>query len=112
MAATALVNKIGNEESVDKGRIYITGLSMGSMGTFEAVYRNPNLFAAAAPICGGGNVDLSRKMVARLKELKVPVEYIEYPGVNHNSWDNAFAEPTFMSWLFQHQMVTDKKRKK
>jgi acetyl esterase/lipase len=50
------------------------------------------------------NVDLSRKMVARLKELKVPVEYIEYKGVNHNSWDNAFAEPTFMSWLFQHQL--------
>lgn len=136
-AATALVNKIANEESVDKGRMYITGLSMGGMGTFEAVYRNPNLFAAAAPICGGGNdslynntvkktafrvfhgdadvvvnVDLSRKMVARLKELKVPVEYIEYPGVNHNSWDNAFAEPTFMSWLFQHQMAPDKKRKK
>ncbi|WP_295234234.1 alpha/beta hydrolase fold domain-containing protein [Sediminibacterium sp.] len=136
-ASSELVKKIAEEESVDKGRIYITGLSMGGMGTFEAVYRNPNLFAAAAPICGGGNdslynssikntsfrvfhgdadvvvnVDLSRKMVARLKELKVPVEYIEYKGVNHNSWDNAFAEPSFMSWLFQHSMKPNKKKNK
>lgn len=134
-AATALVKKLADEESVDKRRIYITGLSMGGMGTFEAVYRNPDLFAAAAPICGGGNdslynksvkktsfrvfhgnadavvnVDFSRKMVARLKELKVPVEYIEYPGVNHNSWDNAFAEPSFMSWLFQHSLKPNKKK--
>ena len=108
---------------------------MGGMGTFEAVYRNPGLFAAAAPICGGGNetlytdkvketsfrvfhgdadvvvkVDLSRNMVTRLKELKVPVEYIEYPGVNHNSWDNAFAEPDFISWLMKHQLKPKKKK--
>jgi len=134
-AAVALVEKLKKEESVDNSRVYITGLSMGGMGTFEAVYRNPGLFAAAAPICGGGNetlytdkvketsfrvfhgdadavvkVDLSRNMVARLKELKVPVEYIEYPGVNHNSWDNAFAEPDFISWLMKHQLKTKKKK--
>jgi len=134
-AAIALVEKLKLEESIDNSRVYITGLSMGGMGTFEAVYRNPGLFAAAAPICGGGNetlyndkvketafrvfhgdadavvkVDLSRNMVARLKELKVPVEYIEYPGVNHNSWDNAFAEPDFMSWLFQHKIKPKKKK--
>ncbi len=136
-AANALAKQIANEESVDQSRIYITGLSMGGMGTFESVYRNPNFYAAAAPICGGGNdslynssikntsfrvfhgdadvvvnVELSRKMVARLKELKVPVEYIEYKGVNHNSWDNAFAEPSFMSWLFQHSMKPNKKKNK
>ncbi|MEO0066515.1 MAG: hypothetical protein RI983_1841 [Bacteroidota bacterium] len=134
-AAVALVEKLKKEESVDHSRVYITGLSMGGMGTFEAVYRNPGMFAAAAPICGGGNdslynkqvrktafrvfhgdadgvvkVDLSRNMVARLKELKVPVEYIEYPGVNHNSWDNAFAEPDFISWLMKHQLKTTKKK--
>ena len=31
------------------------------------------------------------------------VKYSEYPGVNHNSWDNAFAEPTFLSWMFNHK---------
>jgi predicted peptidase len=123
-----LLKHLVDEESIDKSRLYITGLSMGGMGTFEAVYRNPRIFAAALPICGGGDKDsydkrakrtsfwvfhgsadavvdvkLSREMVDKLKELKVPVQYTEYPGVNHNSWDNAFAEPTFLSWMFQHK---------
>jgi predicted peptidase len=115
-------------ESIDKSRIYITGLSMGGMGTFEAVYRNPGIFAAAMPVCGGGdtvhydgrvkktsfwvfhgsadavvNVNQSRAMVNKLKASKADVTYTEYPGVNHNSWDNAFAEPTYLSWVFSHK---------
>jgi predicted peptidase len=98
---------------------------MGGMGTFEMVYRFPKIFAAAIPICGGGDalrydervkkvafrifhgeadnvvlVNESRAMVNKLKELKANVAYTEYPGVNHNSWDNAFAEPDFISWMF------------
>ncbi len=124
-AAIALVEEFKRQERVDEKRVYITGLSMGGMGTFEAVYRYPKLFAAALPICGGGDaihygkqmkkipfwifhgdkdgvvdVKLSREMVARLKELKANVKYTEYPGVNHNSWDNAFAEPDYLRWMF------------
>jgi predicted peptidase len=123
-AAIELVKEIMATEGVDKKRVYITGLSMGGMGTFEAVYRYPKLFAAAAPICGGGDttrytkqaakipfwvfhgdadavvgVKESRAMVAKLKALNAKVKYTEYGGVNHNSWDNAFAEPEFMKWL-------------
>ena len=128
VAANELVKKISNEEAVDKSRIYVTGLSMGAMGTFEAVYRYPDLYAAALPICGGADtnaydkrvkntafwifhgaddavvdVKLSREMAAKLKSLKVKNKYTEYPGVNHNSWDNAFADPAFLSWMFQHK---------
>jgi predicted peptidase len=128
VAANELVKKIANEEAVDKSRIYITGLSMGAMGTFESVYRYPDLYAAALPICGGADanaydkrvkktafwifhgaddavvdVKLSREMQAKLKSLKVENKYSEYPGVNHNSWDNAFAEPTFLEWMFKHR---------
>jgi predicted peptidase len=120
-----VVKKVIKEESIDKNRVYITGLSMGGMGTFEAVYRYPKLFAAALPICGGGDaksydkrfkkipfwvfhgavdavvhVKYSREMVERLKTIGATVKYSEYPGVNHNSWDNAFAEPEFLSWMF------------
>lgn len=126
--ALELTKQFVKEGTADKKRIYITGLSMGGMGTFEAVYREPRLFAAAAPICGGGNaaaynkktakvpfrvfhgeadavvnVNLSREMVARLKELNASVEYLEYPGVNHNSWDNAFAEPDFLAWFYKQK---------
>jgi predicted peptidase len=128
-AANMLVKNIAREEAVDLERLYITGLSMGGMGTFEAVFRFPNNYAAALPICGGGNtetydqrvrntafrvfhgsadavvdVNLSRNMVKKLQELKVKkVEYKEYAGVNHNSWENAFAEPDFLSWMFQQR---------
>jgi predicted peptidase len=127
-AANELVKKIISEGSVDRSKVYITGLSMGGMGTFESVHRNPDLYAAALPICGGGdvknydkriaktafwvfhgaadavvNVKLSQEMVDKLKALKAEVKYSEYPGVNHNSWDNAFAEKDYLSWMLQHK---------
>ena len=40
---------------IDPTRRYVGGLSMGGMGTFELVSRNPDYFATAFPICGGGN---------------------------------------------------------
>ncbi|TMI63377.1 MAG: hypothetical protein E6H07_11365 [Bacteroidetes bacterium] len=128
LAANDLVRKLSNEEGVDKSKIYISGLSLGGMGTFESVYRNPDLYAAALPICGGGDVNhydkritktafwifhgdadasvdvkLSREMVDKLKSLKAEVKYSEYPGVKHNSWDNAFAEAEYLSWMFGHK---------
>jgi len=42
-------------------------------------------------------------MVDKLKALKAEVKYSEYPGVNHNSWDNAFAEPEYLSWMLKHK---------
>jgi predicted peptidase len=127
-SAIQLTKKIIREETVDNNRVYVIGLSMGGMGTFEAVYREPKLFAAAMPICGGGDtkrydkrlknfpfwvfhgdadavvdVKLSRDMVNRLKQIKADVKYTEYPKVNHNSWDYAFAEPDFLSWLFEQR---------
>ena len=127
VAANELVKKLIKEEGVDKSRVYITGLSMGGMGTFESVYRNPELYAAALPICGGGdvalydkrvskipfwvfhgaadavvNVKYSQEMVKKLKSLKAQVKYSEYPGINHNSWDNAFAEQEYLTWMLKH----------
>ncbi len=124
-AAVDLVKSLLKTESVDKKKVYLMGLSMGGMGTFETLSRYPKLFAAATPICGGGDPDLARKyakrlplwvfhgdadnvvevkysreMVAKLKELGANVQYTEYPGVGHDSWNNAFAEPKLLPWLF------------
>jgi predicted esterase len=44
-------------------------------------------------------VNESKRMVARLIELKANVSYTEYPSVSHNNWDNAFAKPDFLSWF-------------
>lgn len=109
---------------VDKNRMYVMGLSMGGMGTFELVRRMPGVFAAATPICGGadpatattmkktawwvfhgGKDDVvlprySEQMVNALKKAGARVKFTLYPNANHNSWDPAFAEPGLFPWLF------------
>eukprot|EP01051_Picozoa_sp_SAG22_P005895 SAG22_NODE_365_length_11632_cov_6.720281_2_plen_270_part_00 len=49
----AIVDELAAEFPVDRTRIYLTGLSMGGMGTFAMLNAYPRLFAAAAPVCGG-----------------------------------------------------------
>jgi predicted peptidase len=43
----------------------------------------------------------SQRMADAMKSLKgeAEVHYTEYPGVNHNSWDKAYAEPDLLTWL-------------
>jgi predicted peptidase len=123
-----LLNYLHGKYQLDDKRIYVGGLSMGGMGTFELVRRKPKLFAAAFPICGGANAATARKlkapswwifhglkdnvvdpvysktMAAALKDEGARVKLTLYPEANHNSWDSAFAEKDLMSWLFsQHK---------
>jgi predicted peptidase len=50
--AVAALQQTMKEFKVDPKRVYLTGLSMGGHGTWYVAYRNPDLFAAVAPICG------------------------------------------------------------
>jgi poly(3-hydroxybutyrate) depolymerase len=50
-----IVDSLLIEFSVDTNRLYITGLSMGGYGTWDAIVYCPNKFAAAVPMSGGGN---------------------------------------------------------
>ncbi|VAW11615.1 hypothetical protein MNBD_BACTEROID03-483 [hydrothermal vent metagenome] len=91
---------------------------------FEIVRRMPGAFAAAFTIYGGahhgtapkltktswrvfhGDADVvvdyqhSQRMVDALKKVGADVKFTIYEGVNHNSWENAFAEPDLLPWLF------------
>jgi predicted peptidase len=126
--AQLLLKDLMKKYPIDKKQVYVGGLSMGGMGTFEILRRNPKTFAAAFPICGGAapataekikNIPLwvfhggkdnvvpiaySENMVNALKQLNAPsVKFTVYPEAGHNSWDSAFAEPDLMSWLFTHK---------
>ncbi len=128
-AAKELLDSFIAKGIVDTKRIHITGLSMGGMGTFDLLCRYPNLFATATPICGAVNLEraarykgktairlyhgsaddvvepqYSRDAYEVLKKAGADVQYKEYPGVNHGSWNNAFAEPDFLSWMFEHHL--------
>lgn len=119
-----LVDQLVKEQKVDKNRIYITGLSMGGYGTFDALARRPDFFAAAVPICGGGDIKtaekfkhvplwifhgaadnvvparMSQAMVKALKTAGGKPKYTEYPGVKHNSWSQSYRNPKVWAWLF------------
>jgi len=51
----ALLDDILKNYNIDSNRVYLTGLSMGGYGTWSLGLKNPDRFAAIAPICGGGN---------------------------------------------------------
>ena len=119
-----LIDRAMKDLPVDPDRVYVTGLSMGGYGAWDLVARRPDLFAAAAPVCGGadeataakvkhvpawvfhGAKDAavkparSRNMVAALEKAGGKPRYTEYPDVGHNSWDNAYRDPEFYKWLF------------
>jgi predicted peptidase len=124
----ALIQKLLYTLPVYKRKVYVMGLSMGGMGTFEIVGRNPHLFAAAIPICGGANPETAKilkktkwwifhgakddtvspefsiQMAEALKKEKANVKFTLYPEEKHDSWDKAFSEPSLLPWLFdQHR---------
>jgi len=51
----ALVDEVCAGSYVDPSRLYVTGLSMGGYGSWGLLAEAPGRFAAAVPICGGGD---------------------------------------------------------
>lgn len=120
-----LLDSLVSSKKADPDRMYIGGLSLGGFGTFDMIERYPTFFRAAIAICGGGDLNVanrfakyvsvwlfhgdadksvdvnnSRLYYAELKKLGADTRYNEYPGVAHNSWDNAFQEPQLLPWIF------------
>lgn len=128
-AVISLMDSIQELRYSKDDQLYVGGLSMGGMGTFEILWRRPQMFAAAFPICGGGNPETvgqyagntslwvfhgakddvvfptySTDMVIALLKAGADVKYTLYKHANHNSWDPAFAEPALLPWLFSKSM--------
>ena len=124
-----LVAALQEEFSIDPARRYITGLSMGGFGVWDAIQRRPELFAAAAPVCGGADARLakrikdvpvwafhgdqddavkvrrSRDMIAAIKAAGGSPKYTEYKGVGHDSWTATYQDPELYKWLFAQKRV-------
>lgn len=122
-----VMSDVESRFAVDPDRVYLTGLSMGGGGTLWIGLTHPDIWAAIAPVCaaspphtadlapnaldlavhffqGGADpvvpVQQTRDWVSRLKGMDTKdVEYNEYPGVKHNSWDNAYANAEIFEWL-------------
>jgi len=132
--AKEIVDMLQHEyQGIDAHRLYVTGLSMGGYGTWEAIERWPDYFAAAAPLAGAGDpskaallvhtpiwafhgaqdtvvpVSGSRDMVQALIQAGGHPRYTEYPNKGHDLWDpgevySPTSDPTFFAWLFSQQL--------
>ncbi|WP_111709606.1 carboxylesterase family protein [Lutibacter citreus] len=126
--AKEIFDKVVQENSVDKKRIYVMGASMGGYGTWNFVMRYHKLIAAAVPICGAGDPSMTKK-IRKIpiwafhgdKDPTVPlsgsIEMIEslykqknnkarltvYKGVGHNSYEFAWKEPKLIDWIFSQK---------
>ena len=118
------IDAVLKEFSIDQDRLYITGLSMGGYGTWDILTRQPQRWAAAAPVCGGGDIARiapakgvalwafhgvndtvvppirSQEMIKALEAAGGKPLYSEYPYVGHNAWTNAYGEPELLPWMF------------
>jgi predicted peptidase len=122
-----LIQQLIKKMPVDTNRIYITGLSMGGYGTYDAIERYPNLFAAAMPVCGGGDVSKaseiahipiwifhgsedpavnpvnSLNMAEALTKAGAHPGLTMYPETGHFSWLAAYSDMHAMEWLFRQR---------
>ena len=124
-SAINLLKEIQGKYSCDSNRIYLTGLSMGAFATWDVLENYGDMFAAAVPVCGGGNEMMAERYVdipivmyhgtadptvsfygsqrtydaivaaGGTKALLIPLE-----GVGHDAWKQAYADRNMFAWLF------------
>lgn len=119
-----LLGQLSREYSIDAGRVYVAGQSMGGFGAWALASEHPEMFAAAVPVCGGGNEgraarlagvpvwafhgeldrsvrpERSRRMIAAVRRSGGQPRYTEYEGEKHAIWDKVFGEPELLPWVF------------
>ena len=117
--------------NIDTSRIYITGVSMGSFGTWDLLKYNPTTFAAAVPMSAGGvpatastlknipiwafhgsadqveSVQETRDMVAALQAVGGNIKYTEIAGGDHYIWPQVYADQSLYSWMFGQHLPGD-----
>jgi len=125
-AVVELIGKMQSTYNLDSARMYITGLSMGGFGTWDLITRYPDLFAAAIPMGGAGDVSKANiikntpvwtfhqlqdptvvaegtlSMVKALTEVGAEVKFTPYFDGKHNAWTKGYAEPDMLQWLYDH----------
>jgi len=130
IALEALITEMIHKHPVDPNRIYLTGLSMGGYGTWDLALRNPTMFAAIAPICGGDHMDAyqvykikdlpiwvfhgaldqavpignSVTIVNALKKIDNRVKFTVYPEAGHDSWTETYNNPELYQWFLYNQL--------
>ncbi len=121
-----MIDDLKSRFLIDEDRIYLTGLSMGGGGTLWLGLTRPDIWAAIAPVCPAppeGTLELAgnaanlpvhlsigdkdflyqtaQEWKAKLEPSAQRLDYVEYPGVGHNSWEWAYKDGFIFEWFSQ-----------
>jgi len=127
-----LLDTVVKQYRVDTSKMYLTGLSMGGFGTWHMAVEYPDLFAAIAPVCGGGlgilgfpervleikdlpiwafhggkdnivSVEESRILIRTLKDAGGKPMLKIYPEAGHDSWTETYSDPELYEWFMSNR---------
>ena len=126
-ALNVIDSLVGAIQNLDINRIYVTGLSMGGYGTWEMIQRRPDYFAAAIPICGGGDklqaskltnipiwafhgtkdkavpvvrtTDMYQSIKAATKLNPLRIKMTLYENKGHLIWNETYDNSEVVQWL-------------
>lgn len=128
---TQLIERVMGEYRVDPSRVYLTGLSMGGIGSWHLGIAYPEMFAAILPISGGTYPFLGYpEAVTRVKDVPIwafhgidddvlpirltqvlvdalvkaggNIRYTYYENTGHDAWTRTYANPEVYDWLLRH----------
>ncbi len=128
-ASLSLMAELQKQYSIDRKRLYVSGISAGGKATWEVMLRYPKRFAAGVPMAALYNVEQNqmpplrkmsiyiaagaqdqyvpvqyvRMLAGRLSKAAVAVTYKEYADVGHFSWVPLYTDKEFLPWLFSQR---------
>ncbi len=124
-----LLDSVLTRFAADRERVVVTGLSMGGFGSWSLTALHPGRFAAAVPICGGGNPDnadklktvpfwvfhgakdkgvplkLSEEMVSAVQKAGGQAKLTVYPDAEHDSWTETYKNEAVYEWLLAQRQI-------
>lgn len=125
-----LLTNLMTELPIDRDRVYVTGTSLGGIGTWSLIAAYPELFAAAVPVAGLGDVASMRKLtrlpvwafhggrdqtiavsftqslIAELRRWGASPIYTEYTNASHVMFESAYRTPGLVDWALAQRRGT------
>ncbi len=128
LMAAKIIEHMIEEYNVDPYKIAVHGLSNGAKGVWHFATERPDLFAAGLPMSGVGtdrdamtdslvtmplwifqggtdtnpSPSWSQQWYDVLQQKGGKPRYTLYDHLGHGTWNAAYAEPDFFSWILSH----------
>ncbi|MCB1204037.1 MAG: prolyl oligopeptidase family serine peptidase [Verrucomicrobiae bacterium] len=126
-----LVKSLCDSLPIDESRLYLTGSSMGGSGSWRIATEHPGIFAAVAPLCGGGDpskaaslkdtpiwafhgdkddevpLERSTSMIEAIKAAGGTLAQLSIlEGEGHLIAGGVYAKPELHEWIFAQRLAT------